>query len=116
VTIVDLSGLLMLSESRAGRIRRVDRRRIYWVGPLLGTLASVIAFSFLSEKIEEAQLPHLECSDWKLFHEKLDADSGGVRQRLDYKSTAVALFFSGSTSRATNIAILWKHFDNSRHS
>jgi aquaporin Z len=51
---------------------------IYWVGPLLGALASIVIFSFLIDKIEEARLYHFECGDRKLFHEKLHADSSGV--------------------------------------
>lgn len=33
---------------------------IYWVGPLLGALVSIVIFSFLFQRIEEARLYHFE--------------------------------------------------------
>lgn len=48
---------------------------IYWVGPLGGALASIIIFSFLTEKIEEAKLYHFECDQRKLFRTDLASDS-----------------------------------------
>lgn len=50
---------------------------IYWIGPLLGAFLSVVVFSFLIDKIEEARLYHFECDDRKLFQEKAKVDSGG---------------------------------------
>jgi aquaporin Z len=52
---------------------------IYWVGPLLGALASIVIFSFLFDKIEEARLYHFECDNRKLFREEVHADSTEVR-------------------------------------
>lgn len=49
---------------------------IYWVGPLGGALASIIIFSFLTEKIEEAKLYHFECDQRKLFRTNLASHSG----------------------------------------
>jgi len=50
---------------------------IYWVGPLLGALASIVVFSFLIDKIEEARLYHFECDNRKFFQEKVAPNSTG---------------------------------------
>lgn len=49
---------------------------VYWVGPLGGALASIIIFSFLTERIEEARLYHFECDQRKLFRSNLASDPG----------------------------------------
>ena len=41
---------------------------IYWVGPLLGTLAAILACSFLAKRIEVAKLYHFESDRRRLFH------------------------------------------------
>jgi aquaporin Z len=40
---------------------------IYWVGPLLGTLAAILACSFLAQRIEVAKLYHFESDRRRLF-------------------------------------------------
>ena len=50
---------------------------IYWIGPLLGALASIVVFSFLIERIEEARIYHFECDHRKLFQEKIAAPTSG---------------------------------------
>jgi aquaporin Z len=41
---------------------------IYWVGPLIGTLAAILACSFLAKRIEVAKLYHFESDRRRLFH------------------------------------------------
>ena len=40
---------------------------IYWAGPLIGTLAAVLVFSFLAKRIEVAKLYHFESDRRQLF-------------------------------------------------
>jgi aquaporin Z len=40
---------------------------IYWLGPILGTLAAIALFSFLGMKVEEAKLYHFESDQRKIF-------------------------------------------------
>jgi aquaporin Z len=40
---------------------------IYWVGPLRGTLAAIVACSFLAQRIEVAKLYHFESDRRRLF-------------------------------------------------
>jgi len=40
---------------------------IYWVGPILGTIASISLFSFLGMKVEEAKLYHFESDERRVF-------------------------------------------------
>jgi aquaporin Z len=41
---------------------------IYWVGPVIGTLAAILACSFLAKRIEVAKLYHFESDRRRLFH------------------------------------------------
>ena len=41
---------------------------IYWVGPLIGTLAAILACSSLARRIEVAKLYHFESDRRRLFH------------------------------------------------
>ena len=45
---------------------------IYWVGPLVGTLAAVVAFSFLAKRITVAKLYHFDSDPHRVFF-KTDA-------------------------------------------
>jgi aquaporin Z len=47
---------------------RWDGWWIYWVGPMIGTLAAVIACSSLAKRIEVAKLYHFESDRRRLFH------------------------------------------------
>jgi len=40
---------------------------IYWVGPIIGMLIGIIAFSFLTKKIETAKLYHFESDNRRFF-------------------------------------------------
>ena len=40
---------------------------IYWVGPLMGTLAAIVAFSFLAKRISVAKLYYFESDPHRLF-------------------------------------------------
>lgn len=40
---------------------------IYWIGPLVGTLASIAVFSFMGKRIEEAKLYHFESELRRMF-------------------------------------------------
>lgn len=41
---------------------------IYWVGPLAGTLAAVVACSFLAKRIVVAKLYHFDSDPYRVFH------------------------------------------------
>jgi aquaporin Z len=41
---------------------------IYWVGPVIGALAAILACSFLAKRIEVAKLYHFESDRRRLFH------------------------------------------------
>lgn len=41
---------------------------IYWVGPLIGTLAAILACSFLAKRIEVAKLYYFESDRRRFFH------------------------------------------------
>ena len=41
---------------------------IYWVGPLIGTFAAIVACSFLAKRIEVAKLYHFESDRRRFFH------------------------------------------------
>jgi len=43
---------------------------IYWVGPMIGTLAGILAFSFLAKRIEVAKLYHFESDRRRFFRTK----------------------------------------------
>ncbi len=47
---------------------RWDGGWIYWVGPMLGTLAAILACSSLARRIEVAKLYHFENDRRRLFH------------------------------------------------
>jgi aquaporin Z len=47
---------------------RWDGWWIYWVGPVLGTLAAILAFSSIAGRIEVAKLYHFESDRRRLFH------------------------------------------------
>jgi aquaporin Z len=40
---------------------------IYWVGPLIGTLAAIVAFSFLAKQVTVAKLYHFESDPHREF-------------------------------------------------
>jgi len=40
---------------------------IYWIGPLIGVLAGIVAFSFLARRIEVAKVYHFESDRRRLF-------------------------------------------------
>ena len=50
---------------------------IYWVGPILGSLASITLFSFLGMKVEEAKLYHFESEQRKVFRTVKPAGTAG---------------------------------------
>jgi aquaporin Z len=50
---------------------------IYWVGPILGTLASIALFSFLGMKVEEAKLYHFESEERRVFRNVKSQDAAG---------------------------------------
>lgn len=50
---------------------------IYWVGPILGTLASITLFAFLGMKVEEAKLYHFESEQRKVFRTAKPAGTAG---------------------------------------
>ena len=41
---------------------------VYWVGPLAGTLAAVVACSFLAKRIAVAKLYHFDSDAHRVFH------------------------------------------------
>jgi aquaporin Z len=41
---------------------------IYWAGPVIGTLAAILVFSFLAKRIEVAKLYHFESDRRRFFH------------------------------------------------
>jgi aquaporin Z len=45
---------------------------IYWIGPLIGTLAAIVVFSFLAKRIEVAKLYHFESDRRRFFHSNGD--------------------------------------------
>jgi aquaporin Z len=47
---------------------------IYWVGPLIGTLAAILACSSLARRIEVAKLYHFESDRRRLFHRMADSN------------------------------------------
>ena len=47
---------------------RWDGWWIYWVGPMLGMLAAIIACSSIAKRIEVAKLYHFESDRRRLFH------------------------------------------------
>jgi aquaporin Z len=47
---------------------RWDGWWIYWVGPMLGMLAAILACSSLARRIKVAKLYHLEIDRRRLFH------------------------------------------------
>jgi len=47
---------------------RWDGWWIYWVGPILGTLAAVLVFSSMAKRIEVAKLYYFESDRRRLFH------------------------------------------------
>jgi aquaporin Z len=47
---------------------RWDGWWIYWVGPMLGMLAAILAFGSLARRIEVAKLYHFESDRRRLFH------------------------------------------------
>ena len=53
---------------------RWDGWWIYWVGPILGTLAAIIVLSSFAKRIEVAKLYHFESDRRRLFHRM----AGGV--------------------------------------
>jgi aquaporin Z len=60
---------------------------IYWVGPMLGTIAGIIACSFLASRIEVAKLYHFE------------DDRGGVFRRMSERQHARQAARANSTSK-----------------
>src|SRR5262249_8844219 len=47
---------------------RWDGWWIYWIGPMLGMLIAIVAFSSLAHRIEVAKLYHFESDRRRLFH------------------------------------------------
>jgi aquaporin Z len=47
---------------------------IYWVGPLIGTLAAILVCSSLAKRIEVAKLYHFESDRRRLFHRMAASD------------------------------------------
>lgn len=47
---------------------RWDGCWIYWVGPMVGTLAAILVFSSIARRIEVAKLYHFETDRRRLFH------------------------------------------------
>jgi aquaporin Z len=41
---------------------------IYWVGPLAGTLAAVVACSFLAKRIAVAKIYYFDSDPYRVFH------------------------------------------------
>ena len=51
---------------------------IYWLGPMLGTLAGIALFSFLGMKVEEAKLYHFESDQRKIFRTGKSSRAAGA--------------------------------------
>jgi aquaporin Z len=53
---------------------------IYWLGPMLGTLAAITLFSFLGMKVEEAKLYYFENEQRKVFRPVKSPGTQGAQE------------------------------------